>query len=132
MKSPYLFINTVNQNRPSFAFFDGDGHILCSYKFIDKQENLAEELDVFFKKEKTRPAEIKAVLAISSPGSFSASRAGIVLANAFNFMNKTPVLSIKDEGCGTEELIKNNLSGLKHSKKTAQARVYYQKEPNIT
>lgn len=146
MKPLYLFINTVNQNRPSFAAFDGNGHILCSYKFIDKQEDLVQGLGNFFKKEKMRLAEIKAVLAVSGPGSFSASRAGIILANSLNFINKTPVLSIKDTGPvrgdisnasngagdSTEELIKNNLSGLKRIKKTAEGEVYYQKEPNIT
>ena len=132
MKPFYLFINTVNQDRPSFAAFDGNGHILCSYKFIDKQEDLVRELGIFFKKEKMQSAEIKAVLAISGPGSFSASRAGIVLANSFNFVNKIHVLSIKDTGDSTEELIKNNLSGLKRNKKTAGGGVYYQKEPDIT
>lgn len=132
MRLFYLFINTINEKRPSFAAFDGDGHILCSYKFIDKQENLVQELGRFFKKEKMRSDEIRAVLVISGPGSFSASRAGIVLGNSFNFLNRISVLSVKDTEASTEELIKNNLNALKKSKKTSEAEVYYQKEPNIT
>lgn len=132
MRIPYLFINTVNEKRPSFLAFNNDGYILYSYKFVDKQEDLARELNSFLKKEKIQLAKIRAMLVISGPGSFSASRAGVVLANSFNFVDSIPILSVKDAGGGTEELVKNNLHGLKRIKKTAVAEVYYQKEPKIT
>jgi len=128
----YLFINTVNPNYASFAIFTSGGVVLYLHGFIDKQEQLSKELFTFLKNKKIKPQAVKGAMIITGPGSFSASRAGVVLANAFNFMYKTPVLGVKDANAGMENLIRDNLGRLKRAKKTAMAEVYYEKPPNIT
>lgn len=146
MKKFYLLINTVNQNYASFAVFTSEGVVLYLCGFIDKQERLNIELASFLKRAKLKPGGIDGVMVINGPGSFSGSRAGIVLANSFNFLYKIPVLGVKDAcpvrgdisnasngaGAGIENLIRDNLVKLKHAKKDAAAEVYYQKPPNIT
>ena len=128
----YLFINTVNPNHVSFAIFTSGGVVLYSLGFVEKQEDLNEKLNAFLKNKKIKPETIKGIMVISGPGSFSASRAGVVLANAFNFLYKIPVLSVKDEPASMEDLIKINFGRLKRAKAGTAAEVYYEKPPNIT
>ncbi len=132
-----LFINTVDSNYGSFAIFQSRGVVLYLCEFIDKQERLNKKLTAFLKSKKIKPQEFKAVMVVTGPGSFSASRAGVVLANAFNFLYGIPVLGIKDSGtspngASIEEMIRDNLGRLKRSKKTTVAEVYYENPPNIT
>lgn len=132
MKKLYLFVNTVNRNYASFAVFTDKGVVLYLKKFIDKQELFAAGLDDFFKKIKLDFCRIGGVLVIKGPGSFSASRAGIVFSNSFNFLYNIPVVGVKDTGAGLEDLIKINLKKLRCAKKSAISEVYYKKSPNIT
>lgn len=131
MKQKYLFINTINPDLPSFALFSGEGDAVA-VGFIGKQERLNEKLGAFFKKNRIRPEGLKAVLAIGGPGSFSASRAGVVLANSFHFLHKTPVWGIKNEaGAKFADIIKKYLPKLEKIPKNSQAKVLYDHEPNI-
>lgn len=133
MKNTYLFINTIDESKSvSFAIFDSRGEIASSHEFVEKQENLNEELAVFFRKNRVNAGGIKAVLVLSGPGSFSASRAGTVLANSFNFLYETPVLGVKNAGCPVKQIIDENLSALRRAEKTSTAEVSYEKSPNIT
>lgn len=124
----YLFINTINNKFPSFVVFDKKGKILKSKKFIDKIENLVKGLNEV----KINYKDVRGVLAISGPGSFTSSRAGIVLANSFNFIYKIPVLGVKDRDVNLAEFINKNLNKLKKSKKVSLAKIHYKCEPNIT
>ncbi|MFA5133702.1 MAG: hypothetical protein WC459_02790 [Patescibacteria group bacterium] len=128
----YLFINTVNPSLPSFAFFSGEGEDIKTLNFIDKQEDLNKNLDLFFKGNKLKAKDIKAVMVISGPGSFSGGRAGVVLANSFNFLYKIPVLGIKDEGLDVFGYIKKHTRRLSLLNKSSVAEVYYNREPDIT
>lgn len=128
----YLFINTVNPNYASFAIFTSGGVVLYLCGFIDKQERLDKALTIFLKNKKIKPRMINGVMVITGPGSFSASRAGVVLANTFNFLYGIPVLGIADCGARLEDIIKDNFGRLKRAKKKAVAEVYYERPPNIT
>ena len=112
--------------------FNNKGEIFFIEKFIDKQENLIKRLKVFFEKNKIVPKNLKGVLVISGPGSFTASRAGIVLANSFNFLYKIPVVDAENKGDGAKEVIRNNLKKILEAKKSSVAKVYYNRKPNIT
>ena len=132
MKIIYFLINTVNKDHPSFIVFGNRGEIFFTHKFIDRQENLIRLLSGFFKKYKIKPEKIKAVLVINGPGFFVGSRAGVTLANSFNFLYKIPVLGVEDIGGSVIELIENNLKKLKKIKKNSTASVYYSRGLNIT
>ncbi|MFC1612498.1 hypothetical protein ACFL29_01470 [Patescibacteria group bacterium] len=112
--------------------FNSKGDFLISRSFISKQEQLISALQKFLTKGKVKSKDLKSVLVISGPGSFTASRAGIVLANSFNFLYGVPVLGVKNEDIKVKEFIKKNLSRLKRAKKTSVAKVYYNRKPNIT
>lgn len=127
----YLFINTVANRLPSFALFGGKSNARTA--FINRQEELNLKLNSFLKKHCVKSAGIKAVLAIAGPGSFSAARAGVILANGFNFTRKIPVLAIIDEPKQEfPELIKKYLPRLLKLNPKSKANVYYNHEPNIT
>ncbi|MBU4421941.1 hypothetical protein L6259_01185 [Candidatus Parcubacteria bacterium] len=132
MKKSYLFINTVNEKHPSLVVFNGRGDFLFSEKFIPKQEKIIEKLKALLKKAKIKKDGISGILVIEGPGSFSGSRAGITLANSFNFLFKTPILGVKDADGSVEEQINNNLEKLKKIKLSSQAEAYYKYPPNIT
>ena len=128
----YLFINTINDNLPSFSIFLSDGSILAKSIFYNKLEKLTNGLEIFFKKHKISTKDIKGVIVINGPGSFTSSRAGITLANSFNFLFNIPVLGVKDEIDGLHKIINNNIKKLSSSKNNITASVYYNREPNIT
>ncbi|PIR66746.1 MAG: hypothetical protein COU51_02325 [Parcubacteria group bacterium CG10_big_fil_rev_8_21_14_0_10_36_14] len=132
MEKNYLFLNTVNKDFPSFIIFNARGDFLFSEKFIPKQENIIEKLKTFFKKSKIKKEGISAILAIEGPGSFSGSRAGVTLANSFNFLFNTPVLGIKDSGDPVKKQIDKNMDKLKKIKASSTAKVYYKYPPNVT
>lgn len=121
----YLFINTINNTYPSFAVFNERGRVLVQRKFIDETEELAKSLDIFLRRKRLIPKNFSAILAISGPGSFTASRSGIILANAFEFLSGTPVLGIKDLHGGLKEAIAANLQKIKKLKKPRKAEVFY-------
>jgi len=128
----YLFINTINDNLPSFSIFLSDGSILAKSIFYNKIEKLTNGLEVFLKKNKISIKDMKGVLVITGPGSFTSSRAGITLANSFNFLFNIPVLGIKDKTNDLDKIINNNIKKLSSSKNNITASVYYNREPNIT
>lgn len=121
----YLFINTINSAYPSFAVFNEMGRVLARRKFTDKTEGLAKSLDIFLRRERLIPKNFSAILTVSGPGSFTASRSGVILANAFEFLFGTPVLGIKDSYGGLKEAIAANFQKIKKLKRPRKAEVLY-------
>jgi tRNA A37 threonylcarbamoyladenosine modification protein TsaB len=129
----YLFINTVLTNCPSFAVFDAKGKISAAGKHIPMVENLVAGLIEFLQKNKIDSAALSGVLVVAGPGSFSSSRAGVVLANAFSFLQKTPVVGVAaDETARPEDLIAQNIKKLIAAKQGTRAEVFYKYPPHIT
>jgi len=128
----YLFINTVNKNIPTFAIFTEDCKILGKSIFYNKLEKLVFGLEAFLKKQKTISKDVRGVIVITGPGSFTSLRAGVALANSFNMLFKIPVLGIKDIYSKLDNAILDNFKKILNIKEDIKASVYYNKEPNIT
>jgi hypothetical protein len=128
----YLFFNTVSPELPGLAIFDEKGGVFGQSGFVGKNELLAESLSVFFKKNKIVAGDFSAVLVICGPGSFSASRAGVVAANAMEFLFGVPVLGAEDKGLDFSAIISHNLGKLKKIQRGSRAEVFYKYPPNIT
>lgn len=131
MKKHYLFINTITPEYPSFVIFDDNAKVLAESEFVAKNEGLVYALHNFLEKSAGRK-KISAILALNGPGSFSASRAGIILANAFEFLDKIPVLGIYGDGTDLAGILSANIRQLENLKKGARAKVKYQYPPQIT
>lgn len=128
----YLFINTINPVEPGLVLFSEEGEILKKQKFTEKQEELPGVLMGFLKSAKIKKERIKGILVYTGPGSFSGSRAGVVIANAFNFIYEIPVVGIRAGEGNYQKIIADNCSKFKKAGKKSRAKVYYAHEPNIT
>lgn len=128
----FFFLNTVSTSFPGLALFDEKGAVLSQADFVEKNEYLAEALCGFFKKNKLAANDLSAVLVIKGPGSFSGSRAGIVAANALEFLAGVPVLGAVAGNLDFSGILRDNLGKLKRLKKGKRADVFYQYPPNIT
>lgn len=102
--SHFLFINTVNPLYPSFVILDSGYKPVCAEPFVEKQENLVSTLRQCFLKHKIEGDSIKGVFLMRGQSSFTASRAGVVLANMFGFLKDAPIRSINPEYGKTIEI----------------------------
>ena len=85
-KNNILLINTVNPGQPFFGIFNGAGKLLHSGSFIDKQEELVGKLKAYLVEHKIDTSDLKKIFVLKGRGSFTASRAGVVLAKAIGFL----------------------------------------------
>ena len=124
MKTEYnLFINTIDKAQPSFVFRNNKGKSLYSYKFIDRQEDLVGRLKYFLLKHRLGLDRLSGIFVLKGEGSFTAVRAGVVLANAIAFLGGIPAQMIDSSDIAKKYA---------RPKKRSFAAAYYNKEPNIT
>lgn len=131
MKKKFLLLNTVNSRYPSLMIFCDKGRILFAHHFVDKQEDLVGALKKFSAKHKIDFSGVKALFLMEGGGSFTASRAGIVLANALGFLQEMRIRAVRPKDGEPAEDLAKRLSGLKHSGATT-AKAHYSGKPNIT
>jgi hypothetical protein len=128
----FLFINTINPFYPSFAILNSEYKSVCVKPFVEKQENLVSILRQCFLKHKIKNDSVREVLVMRGQGSFTALRAGVVLANMFGFLKGTPIRSINPEyGKTIENLIKKDSWGRRKSRQSFVAKAYYGGPPRI-
>jgi len=127
-KNNILLINTVNPGQPFFGIFNGAGKLLHSGSFIDKQEELVGKLKAYLVEHKIDTSDLKKIFVLKGGGSFTASRAGVVLAKAIGFLENISARAVDlKTGESLEDLIKRALR-----KKQPPAKPFYDREPNIT
>jgi tRNA A37 threonylcarbamoyladenosine modification protein TsaB len=126
-----LIINTAIQNQVSVFLTDGVKIIKKTAKIpAEKSLHLIDEL---LKKNKIKIDNIKGIAVVSGPGSFTAVRFGIVIANVLGFIFKIPVVGIKlNEFKNDQELVKIAFKKLNKAKIGKIVLPFYGKEPNIT
>jgi tRNA threonylcarbamoyl adenosine modification protein YeaZ len=125
-----LYINTSIREFLEFALVNkGEVFLLKRKVGIRQSEKALSLLDAFLKKNKFQLTALKKIVVNRGPGSFTAVRLGIVLANTLSFGLKIPVvgvynLELKDKVGYLE------LSRLKFSKQFIKP--YYDRDPDIT
>ena len=96
-------------------------------------EKLLPAFDDLLKELRTNLTKIKGIAVVAGPGSFSALRVGISLANTLGWTLNLPVLGVKlDEFGNFEELAEVAAKKIKKVKVGSIVEPYYGKEPNIT
>ena len=134
-----LFIKSQDIAEVEFAIIK-EGEIVSKTKRAVSPEKQLFELDAFLKEEKVGLDQLEKVFVVSGPGSFTASRLSVTIANTISFVKDIPVVSIKNEdGLSLEELVQGmhpSITMSAHSgDNTAQARFAspsYNKPPRIT
>lgn len=127
----YLFINTADSEKIILAFIADNGQILIKKKIEAKykqSEKLLLNIDKILKDIK----DIKGIMVIKGPGSFTALRIGVVTANTLAWALHIPIIGIKLDNKQNEELIKIGVENLKKIKKFKQVMPEYGMEPNIS
>ena len=126
----YLIINTAKQNEILTAVYNGHKIFQERLKVeFHESEKLLPMVDKVLKKSKVNLKDLKKILVIAGPGSFTSLRIGIAVANTLAFSLKIPVVSFKtDEFKGVKDLIKK----AEKQRGGERAVPFYGQEPNIT
>jgi hypothetical protein len=131
IKNLVLIINTAFLEKISLILSDG-------FAFRKKVVRAHSDKILFFidkllQKNKIKIDDIKGVIAVSGPGSFTAVRLGVTVANTFGFALHVPVADMKlTEFKNDQELIKIGFQQLRKTKVGKIVFPFYGGEPNIT
>jgi tRNA threonylcarbamoyladenosine biosynthesis protein TsaB len=125
-----LLIKSQDIKEVEFALIK-EGEIVSKTKKAVSPEKQLFELDSFLKEEKVELKDLEKVFVVSGPGSFTASRLSVTIANTISFVQDVPVVSIENEGDLSmeglvEEFLKEGESESRFASPT------YNKPPRIT
>lgn len=106
-----------------------DQTLFCEKVFDVPPENYLASLDRFLSEQHVAPVDVSRMLIVNGPGSFTASRVSVVIANTFAFVRQIPVCSLENpERKSLTEL----LPIFETLPKQAFAVPAYDRPPNIT
>jgi len=125
-----LYINTSQRERVEFAIIkDREVFLLQRNTGLKQSEQALFLLDSFLKKNKIKLSNIKRIVINRGPGSFTAVRLGIVLANTLALALKISIVGIYNQELRSKaDYLK--LSGLQFAKDFIKP--YYDRQPDIT
>lgn len=130
-KKTILAINTVAPGEIFVALFDGEK--MKKLKKRGHSDQVLAAVDRLLKKNKIKAEEIRGVVAVSGPGSFTAVRQGVVIANTLGYLFNTPVVGVKMSEFKTEdELLKIGYKKIGAAKRGSIILPFYGGEPHIT
>ncbi|MFC1622615.1 tRNA (adenosine(37)-N6)-threonylcarbamoyltransferase complex dimerization subunit type 1 TsaB [Patescibacteria group bacterium] len=133
----YLYINTSSPEKIILALINKKGEVLKLKNIkaeYQQSEKLLNEIDKIFAGTGLDLPDIKGILAVKGPGSFTALRIGIATANTLAWSLNIPILGIENKNNQTDKILidKNYKKILNKTKFTKQTLPKYGKEPNIT
>jgi tRNA A37 threonylcarbamoyladenosine modification protein TsaB len=130
-KKTIIVINTAAPGEIFVALFDGEK--IKKLKKKGHSDKALSVVDQLLKKNKTRSEDIRGVAAVSGPGSFTAVRQGVVVANTLGYLFRVPVVGIKLTEFKTEdELLKIGYKKVGAAKRGSIILPFYGGEPHIT
>lgn len=129
----YLIIDTTKLNQFFLGLVNQEG------KFVDKKYSKGRkpsdifigELDSFLKDNKIGLKDIKKIVVVTGPGSFSSVRSGVIFANAISFAADIPIIGVKANEFSDYNDLARKIIKLKF-KTGGTVLPFYGKEPNIT
>lgn len=123
----YLLINTAVKNKLIINLTDNKSVIDKIEKKITYHgsEKLLMYIDVLIKKQKVKLSNIKGIAVVTGPGSFTAIRIGVVVANTLAWSLGIPVIGFRIN----KEIDFNKFRNIKGYKSVSAT---YGKKPNIT
>lgn len=125
-----LFIKSQDIAQVEYAIIKEGEMIEKIEKAVSPEKQLF-ELDAFLESVKIDIKDIEKVFVVSGPGSFTASRVSVTIANSISFTKDIPIVSINNEkNLSLGELVKETNFDEASSNRFAQ--VIYNKPPRIT
>lgn len=132
IKNLTLIINTAVDGQ-IFVALVRNGFLFQKLISNLRSDKLLQVVDKLLRRNKFKIKNINGIIVVSGPGSFTAVRTGVVVANAIGFALHIPVADVKlSEFKNEEELIRVGLQKLKKIKSGKIVLPFYGKEPNIT
>lgn len=127
----YLFINNLKQKRTVLGLKRGKKTFWRDYS--NRNEKIILSIDDFLKKQGKTLKEMKGIVAVNGPGSFSGIRSALSVSNALAWVLKIPVIGVDlTPEAEDEDLFEKGIKELLKKKKRKPAAPFYGKEPNIT
>lgn len=131
----YLFIDTTS-SEIILALFSNSQIIdqLIKKVPLKQAELLLKEIDKFLGRNRIKLNQIKGIIVVRGPGSFTGTRIGLTVANTINFALKIPLLGIRKKDNITELDFKKiaQFSQKKEKFKKEPILPFYAQPPNIT
>ncbi len=135
-KQYYLYLNTSKDK-------ELDVFLILGKKTIDKirligdfkvSEQLLSLIDQILKKNKLKQHELRGIMTITGPGSFTSIRIAVVVANTLAYSLKIPIVGVinKQGLTNNEKLIKLGLNKMSKLKVLKYISPFYNRQPNIT
>lgn len=122
----YLMIDMSQKDIVGVALFDENS--IKHKKEMTKNRDLLPLIEKFAEEEGIKKEDIHGVMAVVGSGSFTSTRIGCVIANAFAFAMKIPAMTItKEESANPSALIPKLLKQTRGAYVSAK----YSGEPNI-
>lgn len=106
-----------------------DQTLFCEKTFEVSPEKYLASLDQFLSEQKMSSADISRILIVSGPGSFTASRVSVVVANAFAFVHKIPMVPIENPDRRSMSELLSDFTMIPEQSFVVPA---YDRPPNIT
>jgi hypothetical protein len=128
---PVLYIDTTVVNEITLALVSGL-HVKRFTPAIGsgERDNLLCHVDKLLTRNKSPLIDLTAIVVVRGPGSFTATRVGVTVANALGLALNVPVYGVKQPT--QPDLAKLIAKVLKLSPSRESIRPYYDRPPNIT
>jgi len=127
-----LIINTVIHGKIFVAVAMSD-KFYKKIKSAGKSDNLFLRINEILEKTKLKLKDLSGIIVVSGPGSFTAVRQGVVVANTLGYVLRIPVVSIRlNEFQSEKELLEKSLERIEKGKVGEFILPFYGQEPNIT
>ena len=123
----YLLLDLSTRDLIHLALFDE--HHRTDKEVSGLNRDLLAAVDDFLTEQKLQKDDIKGIMSVVGTGSFTSTRIGTVVANAFGFVQKIPLLAIRKEQTGD---IQSLISTLLAQPAGQYISATYSGEPNIT
>ncbi len=122
----YIMIDMSEKDVVAVALFDERS--VTHKKEMTKNRDLLPLIEKFLVEEGVKQEDVQGIMVVVGSGSFTSTRIGCVVANAFAYAMKIPALTIsKEESANPQEQIKKLLSQTRGQYVSAK----YSGEPNI-
>ena len=122
-----LFINTLSDKKIFLALLNKKGKKVGTYH----TKKLLLCLDRFFKKNRLKSKNLKGIIAVNGPGSFTKLRTCLTILNVLSCFLNIKSVGIKAGPCfNNQDLIKRGLK-LIRQKRIAPLKPFYGQAPNV-
>ncbi len=132
----FLYLNTASYEKIILALIDNKGAVLklkkikAPYQQSEKLLSAIEKLKI--KSQKLKVKELKGIIIVAGPGSFTSLRIGLATANTLAWACQISIIGVKYKNSPNDEaLIKEGWRKISKIKRFKQVLPFYGQEPNI-